>query len=138
MIFRLGELVMLHRQCQEDSETESSTTGSQTPDLDISNQAPSMSSVYSDKSYSKGESPTESGSTERKSSFHLPFRKGSAKSSSNASDQEKKKEDGLVRWLRHGTVIYKSVGLGLMDLVVGMRLVEIAKQKQIGTQIEDF
>jgi ornithine cyclodeaminase/alanine dehydrogenase-like protein (mu-crystallin family) len=44
----------------------------------------------------------------------------------------------LVRWLREGTVIYKSVGLGLMDLVVGTHLINVANQKQVGTQVADF
>ncbi|GAO16323.1 hypothetical protein UVI_02017100 [Ustilaginoidea virens] len=51
---------------------------------------------------------------------------------------EGKKEDGLARWLRDGTVVYKSVGLGLMDLVVGMHLVKLANEKNVGTQIEGF
>jgi ornithine cyclodeaminase/alanine dehydrogenase-like protein (mu-crystallin family) len=53
-------------------------------------------------------------------------------------DKQKQKDDGLSRWLRDGTVVYKSVGVGLMDLVVGTKLVEVARQKGVGTQIEGF
>lgn len=44
----------------------------------------------------------------------------------------------LATWLSEGTVIYKSVGLGLMDLAVGGRLVEFATAKGVGTRIERF
>jgi hypothetical protein len=131
---------MLHRLATEESETD--TTGSQTPlsseyemPLDLNDKMPSMSSVFSDPvprpaSPSSASSPHHS----RKSSFPLPFRTRSESS----SETEKKKEDGLARWLRDGTVVYKSVGLGLMDLVIGMHVVRVANQKNIGTQIEGF
>lgn len=60
------------------------------------------------------------------------------RSSSQKSVDKRKNEDALIRWLRDGTVIYKSVGLGLMDLAVGMHLVELAKEKGVGTQVEGF
>lgn len=60
------------------------------------------------------------------------------RSSSQRSADKRKKEDALVRWLKDGTVIYKSVGLGLMDLSVGMHMIQLAKEKGIGTQIEGF
>ena len=49
-----------------------------------------------------------------------------------------KGEDGLKRWLFAGNVIYKSVGLGLMDICVGEGLVGLAREKRIGTMIENF
>jgi len=45
---------------------------------------------------------------------------------------------GLHQWLTKGNVIYKSVGLGLMDVVVGRELVRLARQRGIGTTIQDF
>ncbi|GAB7350337.1 hypothetical protein MBLNU459_g0969t1 [Dothideomycetes sp. NU459] len=45
---------------------------------------------------------------------------------------------GLKDWLSKGNVIYKSVGLGLMDVVVGGDLVRLAKDRGIGTHIKDF
>lgn len=61
------------------------------------------------------------------------------RSSSQASiERRKKKEDSSARWLQRGNVIYKSVGLGLMDLSVGLRLVEFAREKGVGSHIDDF
>ncbi|KAK3624203.1 hypothetical protein LTR56_021139 [Elasticomyces elasticus] len=45
---------------------------------------------------------------------------------------------GLMEWLTKGNVIYKSVGLGLMDVVVGNELVRMARERGIGTTIENF
>ncbi|PHH90396.1 hypothetical protein CDD83_3810 [Cordyceps sp. RAO-2017] len=138
-LVELGEIVMLHRLAVEESETD--TTGSQTPPstepelLDPGDRTPSVSGGAGD-SPRRPSSPSNSSSSghARKSSFQLPFRKNS----SSSLESEKKKEDSLARWLRDGTVVYKSVGLGLMDLVVGMHLVKLANKKNVGTLIEDF
>jgi ornithine cyclodeaminase/alanine dehydrogenase-like protein (mu-crystallin family) len=53
-------------------------------------------------------------------------------------DGEDKAHKSLVEWLQKGNVIYKSVGLGLMDVVVGMDLVQLADERGIGTRIENF
>lgn len=47
-------------------------------------------------------------------------------------------DEGLYKWLKGGNVVYKSVGLGLMDLCVGEDLVNIANEKGVGTRIKDF
>ena len=47
-------------------------------------------------------------------------------------------EVGLRKWLESGNVIYKSVGIGLMDICVGEDLVALAMQKGIGTRVEGF
>lgn len=47
-------------------------------------------------------------------------------------------EKGLLEWLMKGNVIYKSVGLGLMDLVVGGDIVRLGRERGIGTIIENF
>lgn len=47
-------------------------------------------------------------------------------------------EKGLLEWLTRGNVIYKSVGFGLMDLVVGGDLVRLARERDVGTTIRDF
>ncbi|KAF2793877.1 NAD(P)-binding protein [Melanomma pulvis-pyrius CBS 109.77] len=57
--------------------------------------------------------------------------------------QKKQKEPdagdgGMMEWLQKGNVIYKSVGLGLMDVQVGMDLVRLADDRGIGTRIENF
>jgi len=47
-------------------------------------------------------------------------------------------EKGLLEWLQRGNVLYKSVGFGLMDLVVGGDLIRLAGERGIGTIIKDF
>lgn len=47
-------------------------------------------------------------------------------------------EKGLIEWLTRGNVLYKSVGLGLMDLTVGHDLVTLARERGVGTHIDDF
>ena len=49
-----------------------------------------------------------------------------------------KGEKGLGKWLQGGNVIYKSVGIGLMDICVGEDLVALAMQRGIGTRVEGF
>jgi ornithine cyclodeaminase/alanine dehydrogenase-like protein (mu-crystallin family) len=51
---------------------------------------------------------------------------------------ENTKRNHLAQWLQTGNVIYKSVGVGLMDLSVGMYIVEFAKEKGVGTHIQGF
>lgn len=47
-------------------------------------------------------------------------------------------DGGLKDWLARGNVVYKSVGIGLMDVVVGLELVKLAEERGIGTHVEDF
>ena len=47
-------------------------------------------------------------------------------------------EKGLKKWLEGGNVIYKSVGIGLMDICVGEDLVALAMRRGIGTRVEGF
>ncbi|KAF1945338.1 NAD(P)-binding protein [Clathrospora elynae] len=53
-------------------------------------------------------------------------------------DGEDKAHKSLMEWLTKGNVIYKSVGLGLMDVVVGNDLVRLADERGIGVKIENF
>ncbi|SPQ26847.1 93eb211c-69b4-444c-adb4-bb3115c7e18a [Thermothielavioides terrestris] len=46
--------------------------------------------------------------------------------------------DRLAQWLQIGNVIYKSVGLGLMDLSVGIHLIQYAQEKDVGTHVPGF
>lgn len=47
-------------------------------------------------------------------------------------------EKGMRKWLESGNVIYKSVGIGLMDICVGEDLVALAMQRGIGTRVDGF
>jgi ornithine cyclodeaminase/alanine dehydrogenase-like protein (mu-crystallin family) len=62
-------------------------------------------------------------------------RRGSKEKDGEGEDKAHK---SLVEWLQRGNVIYKSVGLGLMDVVVGMDLVRLADERGIGIKIENF
>lgn len=122
------------------SEASSSTPVSEFEKLDLSS-GPSMSSVFR---------PSEDGSNSQPNSRpSSPSRSGGGggggslfhrRRSSHGSGARKKqeKEDHLCRWLQAGNVIYKSVGLGLMDLTVGIKVIEFAKQKGVGTHVDGF
>jgi hypothetical protein len=135
--YRLGELVMLKRMAAEDSDADNQSTTSldstelENLRLDVSSGTPSLASVFSgsDQSGDSGATPHSQGSSIF--SFHK-------RSSSRGSADRQKKEDGMARWLSQGTVIYKSVGLGLMDLTVGLHLVKLAAEKKIGVHIPGF
>lgn len=45
---------------------------------------------------------------------------------------------GLEEWLATGFVIYKSVGVGIMDIAIGSNLLELAKEKGRGVHLDDF
>lgn len=47
-------------------------------------------------------------------------------------------EKGLKKWLMGGNVIYKSVGVGLMDICVGEDLVRLAMERGVGTSVDGF
>lgn len=60
---------------------------------------------------------------------------GGQKAESGCNFQE---NSGMREWMTRGNVIYKSVGLGLMDVVVGNELIVKARERGIGTTIDDF
>ena len=47
-------------------------------------------------------------------------------------------EKGMKNWIERGNVIYKSVGLGLMDVCVGEDICRLARERGIGIVIENF
>ncbi|KAH7161396.1 hypothetical protein EDB81DRAFT_784644 [Dactylonectria macrodidyma] len=141
-LVELGELVMLHRLALEESDAEvvssQASVSSDLDKLDVNDRVPSMTAVFNNNPGSpRSSSPTgSSGSESRKSGSMFHFRKNSSGSSSDT--EKKKRENSLSLWLRDGNVVYKSVGLGLMDLVVGIHLIQIANDKNIGTRVEGF
>jgi ornithine cyclodeaminase/alanine dehydrogenase-like protein (mu-crystallin family) len=54
--------------------------------------------------------------------------------------QEKATSDSreLSAWLQEGFVIYKSVGVGVMDLAIGQHLLGLAASRDIGLRVDDF
>ncbi|KAJ4316976.1 hypothetical protein N0V94_005183 [Neodidymelliopsis sp. IMI 364377] len=69
-----------------------------------------------------------------------PVTKKKRRGSGKAKEEEHgdKQHQSLLEWLQKGNVIYKSVGLGLMDVVVGTDLVRLADERSIGTRIDNF
>ena len=47
-------------------------------------------------------------------------------------------DGGLGEWLKKGNVIFKSVGIGLMDIVVGSEIVRLANERGLGVHVESF
>lgn len=120
------------------SEGGTSVSNSELDKLDL-NSGPSMSSIFRDSEDSGSRPSSRPASPSRSHSSGSIFHR--RKSSQGGSSSEKKKkaqEDHMCRWLQGGNVIYKSVGLGLMDLTVGMKVVEFAKQKGVGTLVDGF
>ncbi|KAL1654255.1 hypothetical protein SLS61_003260 [Didymella pomorum] len=52
--------------------------------------------------------------------------------------REGQKLEGLEEWLENGFVVYKSVGVGIMDIAIGSKLLELAKEKGRGVHLNDF
>ncbi|KAF4122827.1 Ornithine cyclodeaminase/mu-crystallin family [Geosmithia morbida] len=145
-LVELGELVMLRQIDNQESESETESTPatprtqSDTPD---EMPATSLSSPASSRPPSPSRGKHDSRTSSSTSLGRLPFRKSASSSTipSHKSHQHghaAKDETALSRWLRDGTVIYKSVGLGMMDLVVGNELMKLAEERDIGTRIPDF
>ncbi|KPM38995.1 hypothetical protein AK830_g7550 [Neonectria ditissima] len=44
----------------------------------------------------------------------------------------------LKKWLEHGLVIYKSVGVGVMDLAIGKALLHLATSRNVGVTSDEF
>ncbi|SPO05035.1 uncharacterized protein DNG_07720 [Cephalotrichum gorgonifer] len=51
---------------------------------------------------------------------------------------ETKGGEARARWLAEGNVVFKCVGLGLMDLVASTHLIDLTAELGLGTQIEGF
>lgn len=49
-----------------------------------------------------------------------------------------KEKDTLNTWLKSGLVVYKSVGIGIMDLSIGQALLELANVQSVGTRVDSF
>ncbi|KAH8666770.1 hypothetical protein BX600DRAFT_511671 [Xylariales sp. PMI_506] len=151
-LVELGELVMIHKAAMREEE-ESNASSSMRSSTDLSSDMDSlsltpgssaMSTVFS--ASDGGSSSNTQGGSKPSSRTSSPSRSGNGgffhkrRSSSLASvDRAKqKRDDHLARWLTTGNVIYKSVGLGIMDLVVGKEIVRLAKEKGVGVVVEGF
>lgn len=51
---------------------------------------------------------------------------------------DQKANEALNAWLEDGLVLYKSVGLGIMDLALGKALINLAREKNVGCRLDEF
>ncbi|KAK2627317.1 hypothetical protein QTJ16_003283 [Diplocarpon rosae] len=148
----LGKLVTLNQMHPHDDDSPIEDNPQSSPnDLSISpDGVRSMPKTFGDSSIEMPGSPTprspprkSSFTLNRKPSFSLRSRsRGGSMSSQNGNIWGRKdqtvEQDQMSRWLSSGNVIYKSVGMGLMDLVVGGEVVKLARKRNIGTTLRDF
>ncbi|KAI1104931.1 ornithine cyclodeaminase [Jackrogersella minutella] len=155
-LVELGELVMIDRLAKEEEEyiatqssTETSSFSESFDKLDLASPSSAKPTIYGSESGTTGSgskrsssrSPSRRGSS---STLSLPFHRRSSSQLAPDDQQQQHKpqtpayENRLSRWLSVGNVIYKSVGLGLMDLVVGFEVVRLAKESGLGSTIEGF
>lgn len=147
-VIEIGEMVLVeesyHHDDDDSSAIDDSSESFESTPTEGKSPASSLALAFREQSF---ESTSSSKTPSRKSSFSNLSQKGSrvfkGRHGSNASDVPPKKkmskeEEGLSRWLHKGNVIYKCVGLGLMDLVVGSEIVRLAKEKRVGATFEDF
>lgn len=146
-LVELGELVMLSRRTlpdDEDSSEDGSAFGKPAiPSLDfeqIALSSPTSPTASMSNLFSHSDSSRRALSPSPRKSLSDTFRPSAhRRSSSQASvDRRRKKNDHMAQWLQRGNVVYKSVGLGLMDLSVGLHLVDFARGKGVGTHIDGF
>jgi hypothetical protein len=141
---------------ETDSSTTTTTASTTTPSLDsLSLNHPdsfargsSMASVMREDSFASSNTQNshhsrESSSPSRQSSrSSFSFKRNRTGSTSSLKkpkvEQEQEKDHRMCSWLSTGNVIYKSVGMGLMDVVVGGDLVRIARERGVGVNIPDF
>jgi len=147
-VVELGEIVMLEEQfAHEQEDDESAIDDSETPSspgsLSLSDGKSSLASALSE---TTGEGGLSSRRSSRSNSFTNTSRRGSLifrKRNHTLGDhglekKQSKDEREMNNWLVNGNVIYKSVGLGLMDLVIGVEIVALAKTKGVGVTVPDF
>jgi ornithine cyclodeaminase/alanine dehydrogenase-like protein (mu-crystallin family) len=51
---------------------------------------------------------------------------------------ELRKNAEVQKWLEEGFVVYKSVGVGIMDIAIGKALMELAAEKGVGVHLDSF
>lgn len=148
-VVEIGEIIMLDEKFAHEGEEEE---GNGEDEAVVEDEDESVRGSLEGMDISKGGSnggslaqvmgeASKSRTSSRSSSFSSLSRRSSSLMHGLGHGREAKKEgDGeqMGRWLTKGNVIYKSVGVGLMDLCVGGELVRLAREKGVGTTVEDF
>ena len=150
-VVEIGEILMLDEQfaheADDDSaiddsaidDSESATTGHSS--FSLSDGKSSMASVMSGNGKSSRSSSrysSRSGSFSESWKGALAFHKRSHDLNDHHQKKQSKDEMEMTEWLCRGNVIYKSVGIGLMDLVVGTEVVKLAWKRKAGMVIDGF
>ncbi|KAK6073918.1 UbiD family decarboxylase [Seiridium cupressi] len=148
-LVELGELAMIQK-ARTVEEDESIASGSTRGSTDVSSDTDSlslgttgssaMSSVFGSTASKDGSSNRSSSRPSSPMRSHSSgfFHKRRSSSQGSVDRAKQKRDDHLARWLTSGNVVYKSVGLGLMDLVVGMDIIKLARDRGVGSHIENF
>jgi len=147
-VVEIGEIVMLeeqfaHEQDDDESAIDDSEFDRSADSLNLSDGKSSLASALSGSTNDGGSGSRRSS---RSSSFtgisrksSLVFRKRKHALGDHPPEKKQSKDERQMNdWLINGNVIYKSVGLGLMDLVVGVEMVKLAKMRGVGTTVSDF
>ncbi|KAI1814904.1 putative proline utilization protein PrnX-like protein [Poronia punctata] len=162
-LVELGELVMINRMVGEETDSVNSRSSTDVDSVadsadrqDFSSTSSAMSTLYgsTDSQPDSRRSLSKSPARERRgsgghsgngglfSSLRVKKHKRALSHPSPSADKgardAQKRDDHLSRWLSSGNVIYKSVGLGLMDLVVGLEVLKLAQAKGKGTIVDNF
>ena len=152
-VVELGELVMLkrsHKQAKEQRAMERREQQKRREKEEFRRKRRAESSAASVSSSSNTEDSSKEVGSKQSHGFgklfgHLRGHSREAKEAEPKEEPKKEKHEeehvsdgGLFDWLTRGNVIYKSVGIGLMDVVVGMEIVKLAEERKIGTVVEGF
>lgn len=135
-VVEIGEILMLDDQFaheEDESAIEDDDVRASMDGLDLSKSSLAQA-LNTEGRPSRASSRSSSfSSLSRRSSSLLSHRQSRPELAAASKDGEQ-----MSRWLSKGNVIYKSVGLGLMDLCVGSELVRLAREKGVGTTFDDF
>ncbi|KAI5866343.1 ornithine cyclodeaminase [Durotheca rogersii] len=118
-LVELGELVMIHRLAREEEEALAAAQQQSASEAGPSAPTSASSSSSVDEALEKLD-------------LAAPAGHGAEPAAAGTRDGQ------LARWLAVGNVVYKSVGLGLMDLVVGFEVVRLAARRGVGTRVDGF
>jgi ornithine cyclodeaminase/alanine dehydrogenase-like protein (mu-crystallin family) len=140
-VVEIGEILMLddqfaHEEDEEAVEDDETGASKDSMDLSMSSLAQALKDT-NDGSRSPSRRSSSLSSLSRRSSSFFTHRRSHG-SESAAVRTENTDGAQMGRWLSKGNVIYKSVGLGIMDLCMGIEMIKLAKLKGIGSSMEDF
>jgi ornithine cyclodeaminase/alanine dehydrogenase-like protein (mu-crystallin family) len=132
-----GELCMLKKAAKEDYLSAQASIEARGTDQELEEKLGSSPRVSM---RSLNTTPgSRSNSRDRRDSGSRDRRKSARAEEEKERSEQRKRDGGLLDWLERGNVVYKSVGMGLMDITIGRELVELAqKTGRYGVSVEGF